>query len=905
MRVADFKGKRDNIKLDRIERLSDKLAADIELCCYRFMESLDSRPIGVATLQTQVSLLVSNLSNVIALLAEPHSSELLTHGLNALANETTWAHVEFACLKSNESHGKKVKLGFHTLYKIHVNNHSTLSPSTVSLRFGTSDISGLYAASAELLLDYRRAIYKINKNNVTTSRVKDVKHGSYSILRRLIGSQVGMDLLSKHSLDAFRIHPKLLDDANRISSWQNTTLLATFLSAHDPIAHGIRKVSLFGFETDLSELYNLSKPLYYDMERYAQCLGNMPLKGRKAETIKDTLSLIQRTVIKLSNEMPKAYFQAIREDGFVALTENGSRILQVIHDSPGLGRRVFNTLKRVSDILFPNHSLPAAHFRPSNLAFDDPFKESPRYCDYAPINDLSPMLFEDLAEFLRNEVEQIDQRTYDSTTIYHHYTQFKAILVKFREQLSECQISCLKKYGLSGFERNHSSLQKHFYLLLQQAANEGTLKRKTAYTYRRSLKWMLTGNGLQVIDAYPIHFNKTARHQQRLNTDDYYSAEDCRELAYHVESLLQAKDITPLATLQLYFARVLLKTGWNLTPALNIECDDIIRVETPLNPSGNVAVVLQKARAGYRTDPYTFTDPGLSKSTIKSAASDLLYVRDNLTSTLRVAIPADSPIGSYLFIYEQYGELKRLDKHITTHITTRLKKSGCTLNFAPQRIRKGGMNHLYRQVQKNLRDYESSAKHDFKTFESHYYREDENQVRYTLNKATKLMGQYFTGKELSDDVIIITEPGNDLQHTPTGECASQGSDWDSARYNKEHKKLHKENNRQNSFCADFLSCIWCKYFRLVADPEHVWKLLSYKNYVIQDMESSMVDYDDFESQRSYIIILKERINDMLSRIDDRFPGVVDQAKKLLSQRGMHPDWEFALPSVGYSEEGSV
>ena len=59
------------------------------------------------------------------------------------------------------------------------------------------------------------------------------------------------------------------------------------------------------------------------------------------------------------------------------------------------------------------------------------------------------------------------------------------------------------------------------------------------------------------------------------------------------------------------------------------------------------------------------------------------------------------------------------------------------------------MNHLYRQVQKDLQAYEAASKHNFKTFESHYYRIDENQSRYTLGKAVDVMGKYFTGKEIA------------------------------------------------------------------------------------------------------------------------------------------------------------
>jgi hypothetical protein len=437
-------------------------------------------------------------------------------------------------------------------------------------------------------------------------------------------------------------------------------------------------------------------------------------------------------------------------------------------------------------------------------------------------------------------------------------------------------------------------LQKSLYALLQNAARTGTLATLTAYTYKASLHWFIKQFGFKLVDAYTIAISKTDKHLQRLNTDDYYSAEQCRELAFHIESLMLDVEVVGEHRLSLMLGKILLKTGWNLSPTLGIECDDVVRTATPLNPNGTIAIVLTKARAGYRSDAYTFNDPSTNVSAMRSAVVDILEIRDQQTSVLRDSLAEDNPYKSFIFIFEKKGVVQRLSMNATKIITYMLQSRGCALTFDSKKIRKGGVNHLYRQVQKDLKTYEAASKHDFKTFESSYYRIDENQARYTLGKAVEVMGKYFTGKEISSEIVIVTDPKARFQHTPSGECASQGDDDESKLYKLEHKRLHADRDTNPRFCADFLSCIWCKFFRLVADPEHVWKLLSYRDYLLGSMEASVLESDATEDQQFQIDIFKGRVSEMLLRLDEMTPGVVQKAQSMLSAKGMHPDWSFAI-----------
>jgi len=213
------------------------------------------------------------------------------------------------------------------------------------------------------------------------------------------------------------------------------------------------------------------------------------------------------------------------------------------------------------------------------------------------------------------------------------------------------------------------------------------------------------------------------------------------------------------------------------------------------------------------------------------------------------------------------------------------------------RIRKNGANHIYREVAKNMRDYESCMRHEFSTFINNYQRINEVDTHKTLHDAVDIMQKYFTGREISADIRILMADDFSLQKTPTGECASLGNDNEFKQYRKEHKLLHKKNDNQSVWCSDYLACIWCKHFRTVADPEHVWQLLSYRDYVLADMSASVSNIDNNESQTSAITALHERVNLILAQLEIKSQTAVIQGKQLLSDQGMHPFWSFAITTT--------
>lgn len=885
-------------RLGVIESISQKMATDIEGGINRYLEDPSRWKILPATVRTSLSKLLPAVPIVLLALPSALRYSVIENGFSAFADEASWATLDETIFRSyqNPRHRLCVMEAFRKQIAFCRNDSNAKSPCYLEVRGGHSDLSELYKISAEFLLAYKALIQRYD----TTGQAKNsgllLKHGTYPVFRALIEHEQSLHWLAGEGFNAFSNHPEIFDVLDKTSKQgvNHFLSLQTLLAVQNPGKWADKTVTIGENTATLNALFSQSAKLFSDVSMYGQFVNLNPPKTRLSTTIRDSLNSLQRGIPLIFSHLAVDDRQIVIERGFAGFIQDDFRLLKDVYQMQGVDIDFVTPIKDICDTLFPESKFNIKSSYPFQLTFDNKYAERPIYVDYSPIREISVALYDDLVLFLDEQKEGLEQKSLNMTTLYHYFTQFKAVLMLFRGEVESQFLDVLKEHGMQSFNLPGHRLQKFLYALLQNAARAGTVATLTAYGYKRSLHWFMNQWGFKLVDAYTITINKTDKHLRRLNTDDHYCAEECRELAFHLEALLLNEKIVGEYRLSLMLGKILLKTGWNLSPVLGIEREDIVRTATPLNPNGAIAIVLRKARAGYRSDVYTFGDPSTNVSAKRSAVVDVLEIRDQLTGELRDSLPEDNPYKSFIFIFEKNGVVQRLSMNATKLITQMLQSRGCDLTFDSKKIRKGGVNHLYRQVQKDLKTYEDAAKHDFKTFESSYYRIDENQARYTLGKAVEVMGKYFTGKEISSEIVIVTDLNARFQHTPSGECASQGNDGESKLYKLEHKRLHAERDINARFCADFLSCIWCKFFRLVADPEHVWKLLSYRDYLLGSMEASVLESDTTEDQQSQIDIFKGRVSKMLQRLDEMTPGVVQKAQSMFSAKGMHPDWSFAI-----------
>ena len=507
-----------------------------------------------------------------------------------------------------------------------------------------------------------------------------------------------------------------------------------------------------------------------------------------------------------------------------------------------------------------------------------------RHVDYSELANKCPEITKELLDIHQSETELLPEKNYAMATLHTRFIKLNRLLIKF---VLPNYKSELVKYGFVCLSMNDNRIQKAIFQQLQSNVKGKVISLRTGTSYTETVRWLMAITGQPVVEAYKISFKRYQRHARRLKIEDLYSDDELKELVFYIEKGIRESD-SEQQLLALYFARIQVKSCWNTSPMSDIELSDISDVALPTSRK-SITLLIQKPRKGYDIDTYS-----LDGRTVNSVMRDIVFVRDSLTKVYRDL--GNDDVKKYLFIFKDKTKVYRLNaENIIAHIKTILNRLGCTVAYNSMRIRKNGANHLYREVSKQMRAYEAVKLHTFDTFIQHYQRVSEAQTQQTLHTAVDVMQRYFTGREIDPEIRVLMVDDGTTQKTPTGECTSNGNDAEAKQYQKEHR--HLSGKKSDMWCSDFLACVWCKHFRTVADPEHVWQLLSYRDYVLADMSASVSDIDNNDFQQDAIKALHQRVDEILKQVSQKNPTAVKNGQKLLDQNGMHPFWAFAITSV--------
>jgi len=891
----------NNIKLNKVLAHSECLANDIYTCHQRFMNNKVKWNKTEKTISSQIRFIITRFDELLDKLNQDAKYKLLTTGLLALQDSQTWNHLEYAALNTCKRTGKGIKNAFITLARIFNNSLELHPPSKVNLKGYITDISKLYAASELLFNEYHAFLLYLLESDINQKKLRDIKASTHATLIELIQNNRCRKLLAQHGLRALAIDAEPLKMASKAQRY-NHLHFQLMLLHYDNKAFQQKLIYVRDkYELNFTDIHRISPMLYNDIERYSKIIGNTVDSHLKSKSVRDKFSAFRRALPVLQSALLTSQNKELIDKGIATIIDTEG-LLKQLYDDIKVPSWIFLLFYEICRCNYPDKTPELLSFRESLLSFPGIDKNREIQCDFTSIKAISEHMYDDFVHLLNDFKANIEQRNIAMISVYHNYQQIKSLFNKFSYTFTQVHLDILVQHGIKGFSVNNCLVQKHLLAELQSSVNNNSFNRKTARTYRSSFIWLMRQLDIPFKDIYPIKLTKMVKYTQRLNTDDFYTAGQCRELAFYIEKLLRDDKTSLYHKIVLHFGKVILKTGWNITPLLNLECEDIVEVVSPITNKAEYVLVLQKARGGYRNDPYSFGKTDLKADTLKSAISDLLVVRDELTRDFRKR----TQHSNFIFIFPRNDQILKLEYPSVKHLSTILKNAGCRINFVAQKIRKGGVNHIYRKLYKNLKKSTDITKHSFDTFESNYLRIDPDQSRYSLNQATKVMGDYFTGKEISSEIHIITdEAASQHQIIPSGTCAAQANNKEANRYDKEHRKIHQTiGDKDSKLCADFLSCIWCKYFRVVIDAEHIWKLLSYKNYILLGMEMSVVDFDGGNQQSASINILKQRVDDIINNLRERNDKAVDDGFMLLEKQGMHPDWEFACPSMTVIRENN-
>jgi hypothetical protein len=515
-----------------------------------------------------------------------------------------------------------------------------------------------------------------------------------------------------------------------------------------------------------------------------------------------------------------------------------------------------------------------------------------------------PAIIEDLREIANIEAKRIDGEMLANTTVSSYITGIIKVFTEYFPVLTIHEQQLLSTLGAKAFIANNSAIIKKIRQSIQSDFIAKKIQPMSGTKKQSDLDKYLKHFGLPLIPSYPIATGKRSKHAAKeAEKQPLYSTNEIIELAYTIEFSLRFVELTYSQKLSLNIARIILKTAWNIAPILRLETTDIFNIDYPLSKKSVPCVRLFKKRAGYQTQWHklNLSIEDLKKEGVvinaeaRSVFLNITDIRDKLTAKQRNKMPNDHPLKQRIFTTYSNNNMDWIamgGSSVTNIINEVLEKQGCSVRFVARRIRKTGLNDIYKKVRLNFKKYQKTGLHSFDVFIKHYLEKNSAENKANLLNALEVMGDYFNDRKLTDDIIILTDTPDESRQTPNGSCMSKGQDEASYSFNKKHHRLSKINGTDETPCADFNACLFCEHYRLIADWEHVWRLLSYRDYVLAQMRNSIGIFDDSSKQQIFTQTLELRVEQILEKIRRIDPTAIDDGKVYLKEYGVHPDWEM-------------
>lgn len=874
------------------------------------------------TIHQQGMCLYSYLKAILGSLSDDDLNEFQHKGLNAFSDIEYWQRFErcgvIAQLENNLPAVKgKVHLSLLGLIKQHFNNekinapHEVVIPSHLTQSYRTTDCSLAYRYPLHNFAEIKAIIEIYLEQKCKEGGKQNLQSIIKNITGFLFCLDAGLDLLVlKENIEKLVNISEFLYDKetcelilNSISSKQRKEQFKHILRYYAPDVHGSRTTTLFVSTGDGLEFIEAISPKF--RKEISSFLAKSNEKNHVTR-IKKFMRFMHAFIVYLSKEQ----LEEIRTHGVSAFVENNAKLwLLYLNTLPKEVQKQYNILY-LSSVLnnLLAHVFARKVYINEYLVYMLKYPHASvhgewQYQSFEYIYDNYPKLFEHVKKVHYIGLNRTDAFQTQASTVKSTFSQFLIAIESNDDCLAKDQKEIVAEKGLYGLADNNHDVLKSLRQHIQHKCKTSDIDLSYGKSQQNAIDWFLDKLGVQTTLSYPVSQMKRRHHQEKSRSNEYYTLKEAVELAFHIEKTFKVKkDLTHFQTLSLKIGRIFLKTAWNMTPVFELTTDDIFYFDSPIGGKRTPAVRLFKRRAYYSTQWHKFglDAEDLEKEGIeigekvRPVIQELIELRDKDSKPFRDALDEGHPFKDRIFLYQsqKYDTPKGLDRSILSSLDELLEEQGCQVRFTVQRIRKGGLNYIYRKVRANFKKYKEAGQHSFEVFLQHYLKNDTEKSTTALSKATRVMGDYFHGRELTDDIIILTDTPDDSRQTPSGSCVS-GQDSDAAKvYDAENYKLHKENDIKTTLCADFNACLFCPYYRLVADPEHVWRLLSYKAVVIDNMNASTAGLEFAEQQKENIEILSNRVEEILKKVAEISPTAPAEGRRLFKERGIHDDWEL-------------
>lgn len=869
------------------------------------------------------NLTVERLKDLINCVVDTNNSSSKTHfhqfvadGFNMFECSSKWALVEQE-LYLMEPEDVRIRSGSSMrsrllhLYRVYRDDSSLISPS----RVGGINLSELYVYPISWFTQFKALATKMLSmpNGYTKYKTPIYKMIDALVTTRFdpkIVQQIENDKGLNDALNNKEIVEVIL--SNTAKPDRNRILKA--LSVFNPDVHGKEdkhaprnKHALYSGTKKKGAywIYDLSPVWFQQCQKY---IDEIYKQHGQREAISSITRLTKLSSWIVDNQRDLPNLMLLKETGVDAFFSDGGALFKSILE---IDENRITDIR--NEVLFMHNrlhgtSLNVIDFMSYVIRFDcDSGDDQYRYIFLDSLAKKFPILVQKIIDYANYELNRIDGDKREGNTIFTRIYSVKAVLLYYLNELNESDLERIAISGVDAFKDNNCRIIKLVRHAVRNAFMEGKLKRDPAKQYHSAFHHFCQHFGLPEVKSYYISAKKRTAHERKNKASDYYEMEEAVCIAYAIEMGLLDSQLTQHDELLLRLGRILIKTGWNLTPVLMLSVDDIMQLDAPITGKTAHFVRLFKKRGGYKTQFYEFDldADAIEKegivfgNEVTNALVDLEYIRDNLSQPLRDLLPDNSKLKYRLALYQEDGEtLGFTFKDFSAQLSGILKRYECDVPFKAQRIRKGGLNYIYKKVAKQFKEYQKAGQHSMKVFLDVYLRDDGLQREETLASAITVMGDYLAGRPIADDIKIVTTIPTGTKQVPSGRCESKGDDAESKNYAKTHQQLNRDSDTTSNQCSDFNACLFCRHFRLVADAEHVWRLLSYQEYVVGEMQRGVSDYENITDQAEYIEQLNCRVDKLLQDISKINSDAIQEGRRLMNENGCHEDWGSVAHIIG-------
>lgn len=896
---------------------SDTLGSDIECILTKACKPASERNCaGHDVTVERVKDLYNYIEHAKGSEAHNHFNDFVMSGFNTLSDEMEWAKLEqelyFTELEQvHTRRGGSILISLMHLARTFFDNQNLSSPCRiyVSQAEKTIDISKMYLYPAAYVIDLKNIFHGVlAKPNGFSKYIAGILH-----MIRAFSESRNEQIIIKHlenksvadAIDDNTIFEVLLAKVPKTQQ----SRLRKFRSAYNPELHGNER-KFAGKTSYLLRAGSESRGARWVYEVspiwFKQCQEHVnhvyQHKGKLA-AISTITRLTKLGSAIFDHKKSLINLEQLRKDGISAFFDfkqtlirallkiEDSRITDCIGEILVMQNKTYNSDWRLTDL----YDFAVAVECDSG---DDKY----RHIILDRLAQKYPALTKSIFDYALFSLNRIDGEQQSKETVFGQISNIKAIFTSHLELLDSNDHLSLAELGVKALELNNCRIIKRIRSTIKDKFNNKKLELGTAKAMQAAFRLFCSHYGLTSVNSYGVSGKKRRIHESKKSAVNYYTNEEIASIAYAIESGLLDANVTARDELLLRLGRILIKTGWNLSPLLMLEVDDILKLDAPLTGKTAHFVRLFKKRAGYKTQFYEFAldNESIQKegltfgAVVTTALADLEYIRDKMSAKLRHELPEHSKLKYRLSLYrDEDGKILSFSYvKFGTWLSEVLRRYECEVAFSVQRIRKAGLNYVYKAYARKFDIYRKAGHHSLKVFVDVYLRDDGLKSEESIASATQTMSDYFAGRPISNEIIIVTEIPANTKQTPSGRCASNGNDDEFHAFKKQQQRLNRDANTTSSQCGDFNACLFCRHFRIVADAEHVWRLLSYHRYVVGEMERGLSNYDNATDQSIYVEELNRRVDTILTELREVSSDAVQGGKLLLETRGCHDDWAF-------------